>query len=66
MPFNLPQLPEESKWIQHLHLPLLERYSPRELVSELLSSCHAWEERERKLSQLLIVYYVIALSWFRQ
>jgi hypothetical protein len=44
----------------------LERYSPRELVSELLSACHDWEERDRKLSQLLIVYYVMALALFRQ
>lgn len=66
MPFTLPQLPDESKFCQHIHLPLLERYYPRELVSELLSTCHAWEQRERKLSQLVIVYYVIALSWFRQ
>ncbi len=33
--------------------------------SELLTTCHAWEQRERKLSQLVIVYYVIALSLFR-
>ena len=65
MPFTLPQLPDESKFCQHVHLPLLERYYPRELVSDLLSACHAWEQRERKLSQLLTVYYVIALSWFR-
>jgi hypothetical protein len=66
MPFKLQHLPQESKFCQHLHLPLLERYYPRELVSELLSACHAWEERERKLSQLLIVYYVMALALFRQ
>lgn len=66
MPFKLQQIPEESKFCQMLRLPLLETYYPRERVSEVLSRCHAWEERERKLSQLLIVYYIIALSWFRQ
>lgn len=66
MPYNLPQLAEESKVSYALHLPLLERYYPRETVAELLSRCHAWEQRERKLSQLLIVYYIIALSLFRQ
>jgi len=66
MPFRLQQLPTESKFGQHVQLPVLERYYPRELVSDLLSACHAWEERERKLSQLLIVYYVIALALFRQ
>lgn len=66
MPFKLQQLPEESKFGQQVRLALLERSYPRELVSDLLSACHAWEKRERKLSQLLTVYYVIALSWFRQ
>lgn len=66
MPFKLQQMPEESKLSHALRLPLLEKYFPREVVAELLSQCHAWEERERKLSQLLIVYYVIALSLFRQ
>ena len=66
MPFKLQQIPSESKFCQALRLPLLERYYPRELVSELLSQCRAWQVRERKLSQLLIVYYIIALSLFRQ
>ncbi len=47
-------------------MQVLEACYPRELVSDLLSACHAWEQRERKLSHLLIVYYVIALSLFRQ
>ncbi len=47
-------------------MPFLETCYPRELVCELLTKCQAWEQRERKLSQLVIVYYVIALSLFRQ
>ena len=39
---------------------------PREVVSELLTRCHAWGERERSLNQFLVVYYVIALSLFRR
>jgi hypothetical protein len=66
MAFKLQHIPEESKFCQHLSFPFLEEYCPREVVSELLSACHAWEQRERKLSQLVIVYYVIALSLFRQ
>ncbi len=66
MPFNLQQIPLESKFCQSLRLPFLERYYPCEVVSELLSRWHAWEQRERKLTQLLIVYSVIALSLFRQ
>src|SRR5436190_20646359 len=66
MPFKLQHIAPESKFCQHLHLPFLERCYPRELVSNLLSKCQAWEQRERKLNQLVIVYYVIALSLFRQ
>ena len=66
MPFNLQQIPDESKFCQHLRLQVLEACYPSEVVSELLSQCQAWEKRERKLSQLIIVYYVIALSLFRQ
>src|SRR5438034_9752736 len=66
MPFTLQHIPDESKFAQQLSFRLLERYYPRALVSELLSRCQAWEQRERKLTQLVIVYYVIALSLFRQ
>ena len=45
---------------------VLEASYPRELVSDLLTTYHAWEQRERKLSHLVMVYYVIALSLFRQ
>ncbi len=65
MSFKLQQIPPESKFSHHLRLQVLEACYPRELVSDLLSACHAWEQRERKLSHLLIVYYVIALSLFR-
>jgi transposase IS4-like protein/DDE family transposase len=65
MSFKLQQIPPESKFSHHLRLQVLEACYPRELVSDLLSACHAWEQRERKLSHLLIVYYVSALSLFR-
>jgi Insertion element 4 transposase N-terminal/Transposase DDE domain len=66
MSFKLQHIDPESKFCQHLRLPFLETCYPRELVCELLTKCQAWEQRERKLSQLVIVYYVIALSLFRQ
>ena len=65
MSFNLQQIPDESKLSHYLDVQVLEQCYPREVVSDLLTACHAWEKRERKLSQLLIVYYVIALSLFR-
>jgi Insertion element 4 transposase N-terminal len=66
MAFSIQQLSDESKLSQALRLELLEQLCPRELVSELLTRCHVWGERERSLNQLLVVYYVIALSLFRR
>ena len=66
MAFSIQQLTDDSKFSQALRFEVLEQLCPRELVSDLLSRCHAWGERERSLNQLLIVYDVIALSLFRR
>ena len=66
MAFSIQQLDDDSKFTHALRFEVLEQLCPRELVSELLSRCHAWGERERSLNQLLVVYYVIALSLFRR
>lgn len=55
MGFRLQQLSDDDKFVQALHFEVLERLCPRELVSELLSRCHAWEERERRLNHLIVV-----------
>lgn len=65
MSFNLQQIDLESKFTHHLKLEMLERCYPRAIVQGVLSQCRAWEQRERKLSQLLIVYYVMGLWLFR-
>ena len=65
MAFRLPQITEEDKLLPSLAVKVLEQLYPRELVSSLLSRDRAWEQRERSLSQLLIVSYIIALSLFR-
>jgi len=66
MSFSLQQIPADGKLSQVLQWPILEQVYPRERVIELLTRCHRWEQRERKLSQLLLVYYVISLSLWRQ
>jgi hypothetical protein len=66
MTFSRQQLSDDSKLSQALRFEVLEQLCPRERVSDLLSRCHAWGERERSLNQLLVVYYVIALSLFRR
>ena len=66
MAFSIQQLADDSKFSHALRFEVLEQLCPRELVSELLSRCHAWGARERSLNQLLVVYYVISLSLFRR
>jgi Insertion element 4 transposase N-terminal len=66
MSFRIQPLADDSKFNHALRFEVLEQLCPRELVSELLSRCHAWGKRERNLNQLLVVYYVIALSLFRR
>ncbi len=66
MALSIQQLAEDSKFSHALRFEVLEQLCPRELVSELLTRCHAWGKRERSLNQLVLVYYVIALSLFRR
>src|SRR5258707_14726987 len=66
MTLSIQQLADDSKFSHAMRFEVLEQLCPRELVSELLSRCHAWGERERSLNQLLVVYYVISLSLFRR
>ncbi len=66
MAFSIQQLTDDSKLSHALRFEVLEQVCPRELVSDLLTRCHAWGKRERSLNQLLVVYYVIGLSLFRR
>lgn len=66
MPFSLQQIPSESKLAHLFRVEVLDELYPREEVAELLTRCHGWEERERKLTQMVIVYYVIGLSLVRR
>src|SRR5260370_39812473 len=66
MACSIQQLTDDSKFSHALRFEVLEQLCQRELVSDLLSRGHAWGERERSIKQLLVVYYVIALSLFRR
>jgi len=66
MALSIQQLVDDSKLSHALRFEVLEQVCPPELVSDLLSRCHAWGKRERSLNQLLVVYYIIALSLFRR
>jgi hypothetical protein len=65
MGLSIQQLSDENKFSQALRFEVLEQLCPPELVSELLTRCHAWGKRERSLNQLVLVYYVIALSAYQ-
>src|SRR5258707_643395 len=64
MPFRIAQLPCDNKFSPHFSVALLERIYPRDLVCDLLTQFHLWEERERKLNQLVMVYLLIAWHLF--
>jgi len=49
-----------DKMYQHVPLPILEEIYPRELVSQVLCETGRWEQRERKLTHLFMVYLLIA------
>jgi hypothetical protein len=49
-----------DKTYQQMALPLLEEIYPRELVCHVLQELNRWEQRERKLNHVLMVYLLIA------
>lgn len=64
MPFSLRQIPDDDKMCHQVGLHVLQDLCPRELVAQVLERCHAWEERERQLNMLTVVYLLIALHLF--
>ena len=66
MTLSIQQLSDDDTFSHALRFEVLEQVCPPELVSELLTRCHAWGKRERSLNQVVLVYYVIALSLFRR
>ena len=61
MPFKIAQLPTVDKLCQQIEVASLEQVYPRQLVADLLTQHEGWEQRERKLTHLLMVYLVILL-----
>lgn len=64
MSFKIAQLPADDKLAQMISVEMLAQVYPRELVCQVLTEQQRWEQRESKLSHVLMVYYVIALSLF--
>src|SRR6266851_3077291 len=64
MSFKIAQLPADDKLAQLVSVELLTQLYPQELICQVLTEQRRWEQRESKLSHVLMVYYVIALSLF--
>ena len=45
MPYSLRQIAPESKFCHDLHVDVFDQILPVSLISEVLSTCDAWEER---------------------
>jgi hypothetical protein len=52
----------QSNWSSWLTFSVLEELHPRQTISSLLAQDHAQEQRQRKLSHLVMVYLLIAWS----
>ena len=66
MPYRLRQIELDDKMCQQVSLDVFEPIYPRELISEQLSLHQAWEERERCLNMVLMLYVLLAAAlWTR-
>src|SRR5258708_12832568 len=59
---SIPQMAAFHKFCQQLSFSVLEQIYPREVVAGVLSQDQAWEQRERKLNHLFLVYLLILWS----
>ncbi len=59
---GIPQMAAFHKFCQQLSFSVLEQIYPREVVAGVLSQDQAWEQRERKLNHLFLVYLLIVCS----
>jgi hypothetical protein len=56
----------DDKVSQRFDLGLIQEVIRPELVQQVLSGCHAWEERERRLNMSTLIYWLIALALYPQ
>jgi Insertion element 4 transposase N-terminal/Transposase DDE domain len=66
MPYRLRQIELDDKMCQHVSLDVLEPIYPHQVICEQLSVHQAWEERERCLNMLVMIYVLLAAAlWTR-
>lgn len=58
------QTPEERKVCQHLDLGLLQEVLPMSHMETLLDTYQMWEQRERQLNMVVMVYWLLGLHLY--
>lgn len=64
MPFSLRQIPADCNFPEALSVQLLQQIYPRVLLESILTTCQAWEKRQRRLNMLVMFFFVIAMNWY--
>src|SRR5260370_37042427 len=59
---SIPQMAAFHKFCQQLSFSVVDQSYAREVVGDVLSQDQAWEQRERKLNHLFLVYLLIVWS----
>ena len=66
MRYRLRHLELDDKMCQQVSLEVFEHVYPRDKICEHLSQHQAWEERERKMNMLVLIYVLLAAAlWTR-
>ena len=66
MQYRLRQMELDDKMCQQVSLSVFDQIYPREVICEQLSLHHAWEERERCLNMVVLIYLLLAAAlWTR-
>lgn len=66
MRYRLRHLDLDDKMCHQVSLEVFEHVYPRDMICEHLSQQQAWEERERKLNMLVLIYLLLAAAlWTR-
>ena len=61
---TIPENGLEDKVCQHVSLGLLQDILPVSQIEELLETYQMWEQRERKLNMVAMVYWLLGLHLY--
>jgi hypothetical protein len=55
-------LRKTNKFCHDLHLDVFDQIIPFSVISQVLSTCDAWEKRERDLNMVVVIWVIIAMG----